>query len=81
MRTSPAGGRAHALRALGISALSHLWSYAVVSAVVAVGTARAMELLVDDAARDVFRVGAVAVVAAIAGLSYPAVRDRLTGRA
>lgn len=80
MRTSPARGRVHALREFGIATLSHLWSYAVVSAVIAVGIARAMELLVDDAARDVFRVGAVVVVAAIAGLSYPAVRDRLNGR-
>jgi hypothetical protein len=81
MGTSPTRGRAHAVREVGIAALTRLWSYSIISAAIAVGVGRAAGSLVDTTTGNVFGAGMFVVVASALGLSYPAVRDRLGGRA
>lgn len=81
METGPAGDRPGSLRGLGVAALTRLWSYAIITGVIAVGVGRMLELLADDGARVPLRIGTLTVITAIGGLCYPTVRSKLSDRA
>jgi hypothetical protein len=81
MATGPARDRLGSLRGLGTAALTRLWSYAIITGVIAVGVGRIFELLAADGARLPLRIGTLTVITAIGGLCYPAIRSKLSDRA